>query len=205
MRRSNFTFKYIPQRIESKDLNRHLYISVPCIQHDSQQLQGGNNPSIHHWVGQTMLYIHTMDSNGLSVTSLPPVVKKKNNLESHCLEKPIFFSPLSLPTSAYSIFLSSQEAETKGHFQSFSMEYLRGLSPAESLPAAIQPAPPRPCPKCSPVSSLVPNWRVSSSWRSTAPVKETVYTSVSKGIQFLSLSQDYMFQHCFLPFLAFGR
>lgn len=82
MRRSNFTFKYIPQRIESKDLNIHLYISVPCIQHDSQQLQGGNNPSIHHWVGQTMLYIHTMDSNGLSVTVFLQSLKKKQPRKS---------------------------------------------------------------------------------------------------------------------------
>lgn len=93
MRRSNFTFKYIPQRIESKDLNRHLYISVPCIQHDSQQLQGGNNPSIHHWVGQTMLYIHTMDSNGLSVTSLPPVIKKKTT-QKVIVSRNLFSFPL---------------------------------------------------------------------------------------------------------------
>lgn len=56
---NNSTFRYILERIESRDLNRHLYIQVYSSIR-AKRLKQPKNPSTHEWISKRW-HINTME------------------------------------------------------------------------------------------------------------------------------------------------
>ena len=61
MRPSNSTSGHIPQKIESKDLNRYLYTYVQSsLVHSSQKMWAAQGPSTYEWKNK-MWYVPTVE------------------------------------------------------------------------------------------------------------------------------------------------